>query len=71
MKLDYQFQDMALIIGSLTVALMSTTALITVLCRRRQSAPVKPWLRTMLRGMAHADQCKGRLNPARLPMERL
>lgn len=71
MKLDYQFHDLALIIGCLTVAVMSLTALITVLCRRRQARPVKPWLQTMLRGMAEADKHKGRLNPARLPMERL
>lgn len=76
MKLDYQFQDMALLIACLTLAILSTTALITVLCRRRQARPMKPWLKTMLRGMAHADACRlnngaHRLNPARLPMERL
>ena len=71
MKLDYQFQDMALILACLTVAALSTTALITVLCRRRQARPMKPWLKTMLQGMAHAEAHKGKLNPARLPMERL
>lgn len=76
MKLDYQFQDLALILGCLTLALLSLTALITVLCRRRQARPVKPWLRTMLRSMDHADRCRlangqHRLNPARLPMERI
>lgn len=76
MKLDYQFQDMALIIACLTAAILSTTALITILCRRRQQAPVKPWLKTMLNSMAQADACRlkngaHRLNPARLPIERL
>ena len=76
MKLDYQFHDMALILGCLTVAALSLTALVTVLCRRRQARPMKPWLKTMLRGMAHADECRlnngaHRLNPARLPIERL
>lgn len=71
MKLDYQFQDLALILGCLTVAALSLTALVTVLCRRRQARPMKPWLNTMLNSMAHAEAHKGKLNPARLPMERL
>ena len=67
----YAFSDIALIIGSATVAVMSLTALVTVLLRRKAEKPVKPWLKDMLAGMAHADACKGRLNPARLPMQRM
>ena len=72
----YAFGDIALILGSLVVAVMSTTVAVTLLLRRRQAAPPKAWLTPMLRGMAQADACRlpddrHRLNPARLPMQRM
>ena len=74
----YAFADISLIIGSITVAILSLIALVTVLLRRRHAAPKKQkrWLKKMLREMAHADSClradgSHTLNPARIGLEKL
>ena len=66
------FTDIALILGSLVLAVLSTTALVTVLLRRRHTTRQrKPWLKTMLRTMQQSDNYKGRINPARIGIEKL
>lgn len=66
------FADIALIIGSIVMDVLCLTALITILLRRRATErPRKPWLQPMLDAMAHADRYRGRLNPLRLPIERM
>lgn len=66
------FEVIAALIGSITVAVVSTTAVVTLLLRRRESeAKRKPWLKPMLEQMAHADAHRGRINPVRLNLQKL
>jgi len=67
------FWAVAFIIGSLTLAVVSTTALVTVLLRRRAaSRPAKPWLERDLRNARISDEARAqkRLNPLLFPMEK-
>ena len=71
-NLGYTFTDCALIIGSLAAAITATTALVTVLIRRRarRVTPHERAIRAMLAGASAADRYQGRLNPARLGIEK-
>lgn len=69
--MNYTFFDTSLLLGSLLLAVAMTTVAVTVLLRRRKAAPVKPWLKTMLKGMEHADNHRGRINPVRLGIEKM
>lgn len=67
-NLGYTLTDCMIIIGSVTLAILSTTGLVTVLCGRRKAkdSPHSRAVNQLLNSWGAADRMRGKLNPRRV-----